>query len=1076
MNTQLTVYKASAGSGKTFTLAKEYMTLVIDNPMAYRTILAVTFTNKATEEMKLRILSQLYGISRQLPESQEYLRQIHDSLPHLSEKQIVKHAGEALSLLIHNYNYFHVETIDTFFQSVLRNLARELDLTANLRIELNDYQVEAQAVDELIESLQSTNKLLFWILDYIRENIADNKSWNVIGQIKRFGENIFKDYYKENARALNEKLNTEGFFQEYTSKLRQAQKQAKDFMKEIAETFFDALEANDLTVDDFALKQKGICSYFLKLKKGDFIDEKKIETKTLEKCKLDPKNWVKAADAKKGCPALDLVYSTLFDLLNFSENNRMKMVSLYKSATLTLKHVNQLRLLNSIEQKVRELNENANRFLLSDTQTLLHSLMKDSDSPFIFEKMGTQLEHVMIDEFQDTSTIQWKNFRILLDETMSHEHGGNLIVGDVKQSIYRWRSGDWRLLNNIEREFDGHEKLEIKSLATNYRSEANIVSFNNVFFSAAAAVEADAIAAENMNSEHDAGDEGQQLLTAYADVAQQLPAKRQNNREGLVHIELMGKETTSEEMMQRTLETINLLTEKGVRENQIAILVRSNRTIQDIAEYLSHNSDHKLISDEAFRLDASQAVNYIITTLRFLDNPDDTISEAILRKFAVQYRHSDNLVELLREKRVEYLQTPFYEMVEKINTLLKFDEIEDLSQQGAYICAFFDQLVSYLEDHVADMKEFLAEWDAHLSSKSIQSDNTDGIRLLTIHKSKGLEFDNVIMPFCDWALEKPNSVIWCSPTHQPFNELPLVPVDFSAKMMKQSIYEDDYRLEHLQNMVDNLNLLYVAFTRAGKNLFVLGSVGGSNCRSHTIEMVLPKVKENLEKAGETCTLNMEENEGKTVAMSFEYGVLSLSEEKKKEKKSDNVFTQPEQPLQIDITSNDMLPEFKESNKSRDFIQGDDEEEQHRHYVKMGTVLHQLFSTIQTQDDIEKALRTFEQEGVIYDDNVSRERLERLLRKRFETPVVADWFSARWKVFNECSIILIKDGKLQEYRPDRVMMDEDGNVTVVDFKFGKPHKEHHEQVKGYMQLLNDMGYVCVKGYLWYVYPNDIEEVK
>ena len=210
MNSQLTVYKASAGSGKTFTLAKEYMTLVIENPMAYRTILAVTFTNKATEEMKMRILSQLYGIAHGLEESNGYFEQIKNALPHLSGEVIRKNAAEALRLLLHNYNYFRVQTIDTFFQGVLRNLARELDLAANLRIGLNDYQVEQQAVDELIESLTSTDRLLFWILDYIQESIDEDRSWNVIGPIKKFGENIFKDYYKEHSDTLNQCMSKEG--------------------------------------------------------------------------------------------------------------------------------------------------------------------------------------------------------------------------------------------------------------------------------------------------------------------------------------------------------------------------------------------------------------------------------------------------------------------------------------------------------------------------------------------------------------------------------------------------------------------------------------------------------------------------------------------------------------------------------------------------------------------------------------------------------------------------------------------------------------------------------------------------
>lgn len=364
MSSQLTVYKASAGSGKTFTLAREYMTLVIENPRAYRTILAVTFTNKATEEMKLRILSQLYGIANSLSESNGYLEQIQQALPHLSVPQIRQHAAEALNLLIHNYNYFRVETIDTFFQSVLRNLARELDLTANLRIGLNDYQVEQQAVDELIESLDNTDRLLFWIMDYIKENMDDDKSWNVIGQIKKFGENIFKDYYKDNSNALNNCMEQENFFKDFSAKMQGIKRKAKEQLQEIAATFFDTLEGEGFSVDDLNLKTRGIWSYFNKLRQGKYNDEDLINA-TFSKCYESPDAWVKKSDVKNGTPIYQCVSQSLYPILRFSEENRPKLLRMYKSAELTVKHLNQLRLLGSIDKKVRELNQEANRFLLS---------------------------------------------------------------------------------------------------------------------------------------------------------------------------------------------------------------------------------------------------------------------------------------------------------------------------------------------------------------------------------------------------------------------------------------------------------------------------------------------------------------------------------------------------------------------------------------------------------------------------------------------------------------------------------------------------------------------------------------
>ena len=267
-NRPLTVYKASAGSGKTFTLATEYIKLLIANPACFKNILAVTFTNKATEEMKNRILSQLYGIWRNLPDSEPYVKVITTDLG-ISREYASDKAEEALKLLIHNYNYFRVETIDSFFQAVLRNLARELDLTPNLKVELNDYDVEEEAIDRMIESLTTSSKILKWLLNYISSNIEDNKSWNVIYQLKDFGKTIFTDFYKKVSERLNEIVNTAGFFDKYNKTLRHLADEAKQTMTNYADEFEKALNEAGMTSDNLSGKQRGIYSYLQKLKSNE---------------------------------------------------------------------------------------------------------------------------------------------------------------------------------------------------------------------------------------------------------------------------------------------------------------------------------------------------------------------------------------------------------------------------------------------------------------------------------------------------------------------------------------------------------------------------------------------------------------------------------------------------------------------------------------------------------------------------------------------------------------------------------------------------------------------------------------
>lgn len=1080
----LTIYKASAGSGKTFTLSVEYIKLLIKDPQSYRSTLAVTFTNKATEEMKLRILSQLYGIWKLLPDSKSYIDKIKEDLD-VTEEYMSERAGIALHNIVHNYSYFRIETIDSFFQSVLRNLARELDLTANLRIELNDYQIERNAVDELINSLDENSELLTWIMEYIRENMDDDKDWNVIGNIKRFGENIFREYYKTNSKKLNERLLEEGFFKQYTSKLRQMRNEAEVEMQNEAAQFFDALNHNGIEIDDLNNGKNGPAGYFIKIKKG--IYNNTIVTKRLQKV-LDEgseSSWVKQKSSKETQDIVrELANSTLTPLVHHAEDVRQKNWYIYGSAVLTLRHLNQLRLLNSIENKVRMMNVEQNRFLLSDTHTLLHSLIRDTDSPFIFEKIGNYLENIMIDEFQDTSTVQWQNFKVLLEECMSHgEQQGNLIVGDVKQSIYRWRSGDWRMLNNIEREFPYlNSMLNVCSLDTNFRSSRRVITFNNAFFKRASELE---YADQKSSTPNTSSPE--QLKKAYSDVAQKVPSFRDNH--GYVSINLLPNEDYRQQALQKTAEAVSLLLDSGANYSDIAILVRSNDIIQLIAEFFANElPDVKIVSDEAFRLDSSVSVNIIVNAMLWLTHPDNILAKAYIAKAYQTYvlekseQETNKLLATaegidsalpcaLIDKRDDLLTMPIFELAEQIYTLFNIGNIKG---EDAYLYAFYDALTDFIANNTADIDSFVEEWNDSIAEKTIQASALDGIRIITIHQSKGLEFEHVVIPFCDWTLEKGNT-IWCTPQVEPYNELPLIPVDFSASQMKGTIYEFDYNEEHLQNCVDNLNLLYVAFTRAASSLFVIAQRGTPSSRSYIVEQAITDIKL------EGSSLDGDPSDKKAELL-FSYGELEIVETKAK-KKSDNIFTPEVENMNVDMATFSNKVEFKQSNKSRDFVADDDEntdddDRKQLSYIKTGKILHYLFSTINTTDDIDTSLAQLEMDGLIEESDTNIKRLRDMLHKRFSNRQVADWFSSRWTLFNECTILDYDAATdtVREHRPDRVMKDEKtGEVVIVDFKFGSPRPEYVEQVNRYKALTQNMGYPNVKGYLWFVYSNRIEEV-
>lgn len=1070
MGKPLIVYKASAGSGKTFTLATEYIKLLVENPQNYRSILAVTFTNKATEEMKSRILSQLYGIWKQLDDSNSYMQVVCQQLE-ATPAFVSKRAGIALNLLLHNYNHFHVETIDSFFQRVLRNLAHELDLTPTLRIELDSSQVEEFAVDSLVESLDKRSEELGWIMRYVYEKIADNNSWNVIGSIKEFGQTVFKDYYREVGDQLMTKMEDKDFLENFIKRLKTDRDEARKAMERYADRFFGILEAEGLSVDDLSRKKTGPAGFFLKLKRGE-MDESLDNTYVLAAAEA-PEAWTSKTNKRRD-QIIAVASERLMPLLAEARRERPAQYDRFMSSSLTLKHLYKLRLLGSIERKIREVNEDANRFLLADTQHILHSLIGESDSPFIYEKIGTRLDHIMIDEFQDTGTLQWANFKILLLECMSRSTASNLIVGDVKQSIYRWRAGDWRLLNGINNQFQQpKQQLEIRNLATNYRSTRRVVEFNNAFFAEAARLER-----ENLGDGND--NEADQLLQAYSDVRQEVPERRGN--EGYVNISLLPNDEGGEATLERVGDIVEELIGKGVEARRIAILIRTNKYIPLIAKYMSDRlPEVQIVSNEAFRLDASLAVNTIVMAMRLLLDGDDMLVKAALAKVyqtkilgrdvpdSELLTDSDAFDSLLPadfvNKRRELVQMPLYDMAESLYSMFGIDRME---KQSAYVCAFFDKLGKLSEESFAGIDTFLEEWDAHIGANTIQSDDVDGIRLLSIHKSKGLEFDNVIIPFCDWKLEQ-GGVLWCKPDRAPFNELPLVPVEYSAKALKNTVYEKDYNHEHFQNTVDNLNLLYVAFTRASHNLYVIGADRSAAYRSNIIKKALGNVANELDGA----VLSGEDDDKEPTV--FEYGQQFISVKGKAEKPTANVFLQPADDLMLKMEVFEAQTEFRQSNQSREFIGENDEEEQHK-YLNMGKILHKIFSSIRTTSDIDSALRQMESDGVLYEEGQSRVQLVKMLGERLKDRRVADWFSDRWRLFNECTI-LTKDpqtGKVVERRPDRVMTD-GKEMIVVDFKFGSPKEDHKAQVREYMALLTAMGYQNISGFLWYVYSNKIEKV-
>lgn len=1076
---RLLVYKASAGSGKTFTLAVQYIRQLIEDPYSYRRILAVTFTNKATTEMKERILSQLYGIATSLKSSDGYLKEIMKTSDK-SVDEIRKAADTALKNIIHDYSRFRIETIDSFFQSVMRNLARELELGANMTIELNNGDVLSDAVDSMIEKLDRMSPTLYWLLEYIEERIADDKRWNVSSEIKGFGRNIFDEAYIEKGVTLREKLKDTKFIPQYRKKLQEKRESILDTMKGFSEHFQEILKANGLNPTDLKNGARGIGSYFNKIASGKLSDD--VRNTTVEKCLEGAENWTTKTSTYKDT-IISLANQVLIRVLNDAENTRMTSNKVLNSCDMSLRYLNNLQLLMRIDSEVREQNLNHNRFLLSDTNALLHSIIREGDASFVYEKIGTTIDTVMIDEFQDTSRMQWENFHLLLEESLAQKEG-SMIVGDIKQSIYRWRNGDWKILAGLDK--DRSFRLNSKTLDTNWRSEANIIAFNNDIFTSACRV-------LNERYKGDEGEDCTQLLDAYSDVRQKTSKVTKEGYIKLSFLKNSEEQPYADTTMELLAEEVDSLVKKGVRVNDIAILVRKNKSIPAIADYFDKNTPYRVVSDEAFRLDASLAVCMLIDGLRYISEPTDRIACA---RLAVAYQKEilkkdvdyntvllnsveDYLPAEFRLMLPEMSLMPLYELLEKLFVIFRMDMIEE---QDAYLCAFYDTVTEYMQNNSSELTSFLTYWNETLYARTIPSGEISGIRILSIHKSKGLEYHTVLLPFCDWKMENEtnNHMLWCKINEadadkEPFCELDLTPVNYSSAMA-ESYFSDSYREERLQLWVDNLNLLYVAFTRACKNLIVWCKDEKKDTVSRLLRESIDCMKD-IEMICNTTELEEEEevSEGSDEPIVYEYGEICISGDKKKSDTTNRLVAVPE-AVNVKIESLETEIDFKQSNRSADFIRGDEDEEENlrSQYIRQGQLLHTLFASIDTREDLPSAIERLLFEGVI-ESAEKAEEIRKVAERALSLDEVKDWYSGEWTLYNECSIIYNDEqGKMQTRRPDRVMMKDD-EVVVVDFKFGKKKPEYSTQVREYMFLLSEMGYTDIKGYIWYVYSGELENV-
>jgi len=1067
----LSVYKASAGSGKTHRLTEEYLRLLYSSPFAYRHILAVTFTNKATDEMKTRIIDELANLAA--GRKSDYLDLLANEYGY-NDVQVREEARDILVRILHDYSAFSVSTIDKFFQQTMRAFTREIGLGGGYNVELDTDKVLGEAIDSMLYDLERTdNKMLLdWLIRFSEEKVENGETWNIRNDIQSLSKEILKESYKAYSNQVQKDIEDKQLMTDYKDMLFTIIQTFENTSQQIGEKALNIMTRYGLKPEYFKGGSRSPFFSFLKwANKG--MDE---PTNTFRTLADDVSNWYTAKTGAEGRSRIESVYTELNQcvraIIQHYDNSRT-----YQTAYEINRYFFTLGILGDVDKKIRENAAENNVMLISDTTELLNRIIEGNDSPFIYEKVGQRVNNYMIDEFQDTSGMQWQNFLPLVRDSLASGNK-NFIVGDVKQSIYRWRNSDWKLLDEqLDRDFVS-EGINHESLDTNWRSSRNVIAFNNAVFSLGSTLLQDTF----NRTLNDIEDERlnpflSRIVKAYDGLYQHIPDSHKDN-EGHVRVEFIDTDehVWQDYVLEQLPKQIEQLQDKGYNLKDIAILVRTKKEGSDVAncllEYKSYHADSKyrydIISDEALFVSNSKSIKLTVALLKYLHNPSDASLKTLAVFEYFKYNSQLSAEDALREyfsgegelpddikMKLDHIrELPLYEMTEEIFELFH-KAMEDNEQ--VYIQSFLDMVLDFTIRNSSDLDAFLKWWDETGVNKTIFTpDGQDAIRIMTIHKSKGLGFNVVLIPFCNWEIDhKLATILWCHPTEEPFNRLHLVPVKYSQKL-KNTIFDYEYFNERLHAFIDNVNVLYVAFTRAKNELIVFAprpkrdEVSNISsllwgCVNSTSEVLTDKhVHIDLSKY-------LDEEDG-----IFEAGKDYLFKRKEKTLSVEEVTVNALSGLSYDERVKLLLKNkyFFTDSGQRDY----------------GTLMHEVVSNVQTIEDIDGAVNEYYVSGDITEDQ--KNNLIDILTDYLSDPLVASWYSGEYRVLNEVQILQPK-GSFS--RPDRVMIKGD-EVIVIDYKFGeKEDRKYNKQVKYYVDQIKKMGYKNVRGYICYMVLGKVLEI-
>ena len=1098
----LTIYKASAGSGKTYTLTYEYIKLLMGekihgsdkyklrkNPDGeHEAILAITFTNKATEEMKSRIIREL-AILAELPvmgnEKSPYLKDLKN-LFGCSDDELKECANKVLGQLLFDYLYFNVSTIDSFFQNVLRTFAFEADMTGDYDVELSDDIVIQAGVSEMFNAINYNNddahskRMVNWLTGYMKQNMDEGKGFNVFNRnsglyrslvkfVNTLSDEQFKLYHSEKVEKYfsNPNLIIE-FEKQLTAQLSITNKVIGEKTTEIIETLLNEGREN---------VKANVLKWLEKMK-----DVSKMDTKDL----CLSKTIVGVIDEEKsvfkgGYNSLSTEQYVRNAIANIANDllPRLKLIRLLR------KEVYRLGLVGDVIRHAKQFREQNNMILLSDTNDILKRIISEEEAPFIYERLGVKLNHFLIDEFQDTSRLQWENISPLVSESLGRGND-NLIIGDVKQSIYRFRNADPTLLQyQVAEDFSNNAKERGMAIEenTNWRSSAEVIRFNNTVFTAIS---------KNLG-----------LDDIYSNVVQQVSKKHENHK-GYVKVEMPEDGDASLEILATD---IKRQLDAGYKQKDIAILVRKRKEGEKVVEYLmglksnpeSGLSHLEIMTEDALTIESSPVVKLIINTLRLLssDIRDDMQrnkkrkinqlqfrfllnksagmdgTEALAKAISNPESETDLLLDAVKENGCTNLMS----IVECIIESIANKDASLIEDNLVYVTAFQDEVISYCSRGSGDVSSFLRCWDTKSAHGLTSSADVDAIRVMTFHKSKGLEFKCVHIPYANMLIgENPllKNYRWFNSFDIKGIDLEVIPPVFLLKnekdAMRGTMLEAQCEANLRAESVDVMNNVYVAFTRAIDELCI-NSPRGSRESSEGLRKILDAAFDRANQA--FC--DEEQLKHNVDGQLF----VSLKERFNDDKLEIGEPTTPREEEEKNVLPVDKVTELTPSpyfTKYREDIWATarlEDAEMMNEAQERGIFLHKVMENVRHRDDLILALKRQAYRNAIPQEEI--DEMYKNLSTALDDERAEQWFEGYTRVVTERPIGV---GALTETtRPDRVVWTAKGTVDVVDYKFGEEDDNNYKrQVKGYMQKLTDMGHENVRGFVWYMFKGKIVEVK